>query len=296
MSDSVHTDLALEAREALLHASPGEPDGIVFEEERIGSFQTLVSTVRVLTAAGEQSVGKPIGTYITLENPLLRQNVLEAHEEITDLLCQTLHRLFPLKKKDRVLIVGLGNADETADALGPLCVSGLLVTRHLSGILPHELEGRLRSVCALAPGVMGQTGIETLEIIQGIQQKVGADAILLIDALAAGNTQRINATIQLTDTGVCPGSGIGNRRQALSPKTLGVPVAAIGIPTVVDARTIIREAVPEAPSERLSSIDSLYVTPKDMDAVAKRLARILSDGLNRYLHALSPDEFRTYLY
>ncbi len=296
MSESMHTDLALEAREALLHASPGEADGILFEEERVGSFHTLVSTVRVLTPAGEQAVGKPRGTYITLENPLLRQNVLDAHEEISSLLSETLARLFPLKKKDRVLIVGLGNEDVTADALGPLCVSGLLVTRHLSGILPQELEGRLRSVCALAPGVMGQTGIETLEIIQGIQQKIRSDAIILIDALAAGNTRRINATIQLTDTGVCPGSGIGNRRQTLSPKTLGVPVAAIGIPTVVDARTIILEAVPEASRESLSAIDSLYVTPKDMDAVAKRLARILADGLNRYLHDLSSEEFRSYLY
>ena len=293
---SIHTDLALEVREALLEASPGELDGVLFENRHQGTFDTLISTVRILNEQGERTVGKPQGTYITLENPYLRENILTAHQEIMEILTHTLQQLLPLKESDTVLVIGLGNRDVCADALGPLTVSGLLVSRHMYSAAPQELQQHLRSVCAFAPGVMGQTGIETLEIICGIQERVHADAIILIDALAARSTQRVNATIQLTDTGISPGAGIGNHRQTLSPKTLGVPLIALGIPTVIDGRTMVLEAVSQSPDSDLDFLSELYVTPKNMDAAAVRLAGILSGALNRYLHRLSHEDLKQYLY
>lgn len=296
MPDTIRTDLALEAREALLGAKPGEIDGVSFDTRHEGEYDTTVSTVRVLNQRGEQNVGKPKGTYVTLENSRLRQNILTAHEEIMDILTQCLRTLLPLTKTDTVLVVGLGNREVAADALGPLVISGLLVTRHLHGAVPLELQNQLRPVSALAPGVMGQTGIETLEIVCGIQDRVHADAVILIDALAARDTRRVNTTIQLTDTGVSPGAGIGNRRQTLSRENLGVPVVALGIPTVVDAGTIIRDAVPHIPDESLKAFHDLYMTPKNMDAVSVRLASILSGAINRFLHHLSHEELKQYLY
>ena len=157
--------------------------------------------------------------------------------------CLKLFRaFFPLRESASVLIIGLGNRNVAADSLGPLTVSGLLISRHIRETVPEELRNELRPVCALAPGVMGQTGIETLEIVCGIQDRIHADAIILIDALAARSISRVNTTIQLTDTGIRPGAGIGNRRQMLSSKNLGAPVIALGIPTVVDARTMILDA------------------------------------------------------
>ena len=296
MPYSIRTDLALEAREALLESTPGEMDGVLFENRRQGSFDTLISTVQILNETGAQIVGKPIGTYITLENPYLRQNILTAHEEIMDILTSILQQMLPLKDSDTILVVGLGNREVSADALGPLAVSGLLVSRHMRDAVPLELQQQLRSVCAFAPGVMGQTGIETQEIICGIQDRVHADGILLIDALAARSTQRVNTTIQLTDTGVSPGAGIGNRRQPLSPQTLGVPVIALGVPTVVDGRTMVLDAVPDAAPQDLETLSHLYVTPKNMDAVALRLSSILSGAINRYLHHLSHEDLKQYLY
>lgn len=296
MSDTIRTDLALEAREALLGAEPGEIDGVAFDTRHEGEYDTTISTVRVLNQRGEKTVGKPVGTYVTLENQYLRQNILTAHEEIMDILTQALHKLLPLGPDDTVLVVGLGNRDVAADALGTLAVSGLLVTRHLHNAVPLELRNHLRPVSALAPGVMGQTGIETLEIVCGIQDRVRADAVILIDALAARDTRRVNTTIQLTDTGVSPGAGIGNRRQTLSRENLGVPVAALGIPTVVDTATIIRDAVPDISEGSLKSFSDLYVTPKNMDALAVRLSSILSGAINRFLHRLSHEELKQYLY
>ena len=194
---TLFSDLALEAREALLSATPGEIDGVLFEEHRQGVFNTLISTVRVLNEAGEQTVGKPAGTYITLESPYLSQNHLAAHEEIKELLSQTLQSLLPLREEASVLIIGLGNRNVAADSLGPLTVSGLLVSRHIREAAPEELQDELRSVCALAPGVMGQTGIETLEIVCGIQDRIHADAILLIDALAARSISRVLSLIHI---------------------------------------------------------------------------------------------------
>ncbi|MBQ7915552.1 MAG: GPR endopeptidase [Firmicutes bacterium] len=154
MPYSIRTDLALEAREALLESTPGEMDGVLFENRRQGSFDTLISTVQILNETGAQIVGKPIGTYITLENPYLRQNILTAHEEIMDILTSILQQMLPLKDSDTILVVGLGNREVSADALGPLAVSGLLVSRHMRDAVPLELQQQLRSVCAFAPGVM----------------------------------------------------------------------------------------------------------------------------------------------
>ena len=319
---SVRTDLALEARE-LVGDDQAEISGVRYSVRREGSYEVTVSNVEVLDVEGERAMGKPRGRYVTLECPELKENILEAHQEVMEILTRELRSMIPLKEDTKTLVVGLGNRQVTADALGPLAVSGLLVTRHLYAVAPHELKDRIRPVSAIAPGVMGQTGVETGEIIAGLVDKVKPDVVVAIDALASRRTSRVNTTIQIADTGVNPGAGVGNFRQELSRKTLGAPVIAIGVPTVVDAATIVSDTI-EYLQETMKSqggirmeifqnfseqekyqliqevlqpnIGNLYVTPKDMDAVARRLGNVIAGALNMVLHHLEPEELKEYLY
>ena len=245
---NVVTDLVLEAHELLKEKEvKGKPweesreDGV--EVENSGNDKIKVTRVRVTSPKGEQQIGKPMGTYITLEVPGITYNDRDLYENSCRALARELGNVIKLNKNSTVLVVGLGNWNVTPDALGPKVISRLMVTRHLLEYVPEQVDEGVRPVCAVSPGVLGITGIETGEIIQGIIGKVNPDILIAIDALASRKMERVNTTIQIADTGIAPGSGVGNKRMELSQKTLGIPVIAIGVPTVVDAATMANDTI-----------------------------------------------------
>ena len=311
---SVRTDLAIEARELAQSdaAEADELEGVEVETEEQKDYS--LTHVRILSDAGSQRMGKPMGNYITLESEKLKENDVECHEKLIALLAENIRSLVKLKKDDCILVAGLGNWNITPDALGPKVVSKILVTRHLQGSLPEEINAAVRPVAAISPGVMGITGIETGEIIKGIVEKLRPSLLIAIDALAARHSKRINAAIQMSDTGVAPGAGVGNQRMMLDEETLGIPVIAIGVPTVVDAATLVNDTMDrilgemiqqtEKGSEFYQTLHSLeqeekyqmiteilgpytgnmFVTPKEVDAVVDRLANIIANSINIALH------------
>ncbi|GKX31140.1 germination protease [Vallitalea longa] len=323
---NVRTDLAIEARE-MVSEEETEIKGIEVVVDELEDIDLSVTRVNILDDHGAKSLNKPIGSYITMECELMKQNAPEAHEEIVRELAKQLGDLAKVDKDTTVLIVGLGNRDVTPDSLGPRAVSNVLVTRHLFKEFgePDEDDG-LNKVSAIIPGVMGQTGMETFEIIQGIVNKIKPNLIIAIDALASRRTTRVNSTIQIADTGVHPGSGVGNRRKGLTEESLGVPVIAIGVPTVVDAATIVNDTMEELliemkkqAKENTDIVDminsfneqekyqlikevlypyvgNLFVTPKEIDAVIKRLSNIIASALNIMLQPnLEFDEITKFL-
>lgn len=308
-SDSPRTDLALELVGGRSHIP-----GVHMETHRLDGV--TLTRIRVLDATGAQQVGKPPGRYITLEAPGLRQRSRRLQDQVAQVLAQELRSLLPVREDATVFVVGPGNWRATPDALGPRVVERLLVTRHLWDQVPADLRGRLRPVCALAPGVLGITGIETGEIIRGVVDRLRPEAVIAVDALAARSVDRILTTIQIADTGIHPGSGVGNRRLAITRETLGVPTIAVGIPTVVHAFTIAYDTVDilvqklaqthrfyqlisgmsgeekqALIAEVLSpAVGDLMVTPKEIDVFIDELAGVLAQGINRALHAEVPAE------
>ncbi|NLY52797.1 MAG: GPR endopeptidase [Firmicutes bacterium] len=240
---SVRTDLALEATEVIVErGGPPEIPGVVVENE--STDYANINRTRVETDAGARAIGKVKGYYVTIESGALREHNREVQKDVGQLIAQELQRfLKDLAEDDPVLVVGLGNWNATPDALGPRVINKLLVTRHLFTMAPPELRGGLRPVAALAPGVLGITGIETGETIQGVVDKIKPKLIICIDALASRSTERLCTTIQIADTGIHPGSGIGNVRMGITPQTMGVPVVAIGVPTVIHAVTLVSDGM-----------------------------------------------------
>lgn len=313
----IHTDLALEAREMFIQREQGqEPPGVGTETEQQGD--TVISRVHIQTEAAGRAMNKVPGYYVTLEAPGLRTTDRDKHEEIAFLTAREIEGFIGrigVSDEDTCLIIGLGNWDATPDALGPKVVEHILVTRHLKSMTPPEKKGGLRPVCALAPGVLGSTGMETGEIVMGVVQRIRPRFIIVIDALASRATGRMGGAIQIADTGIHPGSGLGNKRIGITPQTMGVPVIAIGAPTVVEAATIVRDAMEELFKNHpgmvnLRAIDekdlirrvlspymgSLIVTPKEIDVMIDSLARVVSGALNIALHpAVSPEEVFRYL-
>jgi spore protease len=318
------TDLALENQEMLLDEGGGESeiDGVeigVEEEDDI-----TVTWVKITNEQGAEAMGKPVGNYITIETEAMKNSDAVTHEKIIEIMAQKLGKLHNLNRHSTVLAAGLGNRFVTPDALGPKVVEKLMITRHMKEIMPDELQGNVRSVAAISPGVMGITGIETGEIIKGVAEKIEPDLIIAIDALAARRTSRINTTIQMTDTGINPGAGMGNQRMRLDSQTLGIPVIAIGVPTVVDAATLVNDTLntmleqmaKETPQgsafykmltemedqEKYGLIKDLihpgnmFVTPKEVDAVIDRLANIIANALNMALHpGITTDDVNRYM-
>lgn len=296
----IRTDLALEAREYVENAN-GELRGIIVEEYQKEEGEIQVTKVQVTTKNGSKLIGKPIGTYITLEIPNLcdtetgnEENIFQKKivEEISFHLCS----LLPQRKQEfSVLIAGLGNREVTADALGPKVADKIQVTRHILkeyGLLGPGGQKALM-VSAVIPGVMAKTGMESAEIIKGIVEETSPDAVIVIDALAARSVRRLNRTIQLSNTGIHPGSGVGNHRNAIDISTMNVPVIAIGVPTVVDAATIVSDAMEKMhqklkeavflqarESSVFTELNNMYVTPKDIDATIETVSDILSEALN----------------
>ena len=275
----VRTDLALEARER--YEEDVEIRGVSVEETYDEKRDIRATTVRIESENGAKAMGKPIGVYITLEAPKLSEPDKDYHREVSEALAVYLQELLGTKEERSVLVVGLGNREVTPDALGPEVVGNLRITRHVVkeyGKAAFEKE-KVHMVSGIVPGVMAQTGIETLEIVRGVVEETQPDVVVAIDALAARSSKRLNRTIQISDAGIHPGSGVGNHRHSLTRETIGVPVVAIGVPTVVDAATIVYDAVRDRNAVP-PGLNSMFVTPKDIDETIKHLSFTISEALN----------------
>ena len=280
-SFKIRTDLALEARENAEEEAESL-SGVSVEEVYHEDSEVRITKVSITSKNSARALGKPMGTYITLEAPAMTQQDENYHQEISGELSMQLREIIPeLEKESSILVVGLGNRDVTADALGPNVVDNLTVTRHMVKEFGKAAYGkeRMHVTSALIPGVMAKTGMESAEIIKGVVEKTKPDAVIVIDALAARSTRRLCRTIQLTDTGIQPGSGVGNHRAALTKETLGIPVIAIGVPTVVEAAAIIYDA--QGNCEQMPPhLNGMFVTPKNIDELIKQLSFTLSEALN----------------
>lgn len=304
---SVRTDLAIEAKEMITRKTSEDIPGV--QVETIDDDDIIITRVHIKTPQAEQIMGKPQGRYLTIEAAGLRYKNTPLQEDVMQHLAEEFAALTGLKQDAVVLVVGLGNWNVTPDALGPKVVDKIVVTRHLQSMISPELKGGVRSVCAIAPGVLGLTGMETSDIIAGIVAKIQPDLVVAIDALAAASTERVVTTIQLTDTGINPGSGVGNKRFGLNQSSLGVPVVAIGIPTVVHASTIAMDTIDTLQEQAafaryfksmsdLSDADrqvivrqvlpetlgDLMVTPKEVDRMIGDMAVVVAGGINQALH------------
>ena len=287
----IRTDLALEA-----HETCGAQDSKGIKVKRKRKKGAEITTVDILNEDGEKRLGKSRGTYITIEAENMKYFEDDERENICKLIGESLNMILDKPKiEGSVLAVGLGNRQITPDALGPKVVSKIEVTRHLFEYMPESICEGARSVCAIAPDVLGNTGIETLEIIRGINEKVKPEAIIAIDALAAGNPSRVGNTVQISDTGIHPGGGVGNRRSGLTKENLEIPVIAVGVPTVVDAGTIVYSALEDAGEQNAEALAKkaggadMMVTPKDIDMIIETSADIVAHGINLGLHKLSDD-------
>lgn len=290
----IRTDLALETTERFRQDNV-EIRGVSVREHYDEARDIRTTVVRIETENGARAMGRPQGTYITLEAPNLSVPDEGYHREISEEIAGHLRSLIGLQEEKSILVVGLGNREITPDALGPRVVHNLRITRHI--IREYGVSGigeeSAHRISALIPGVMAQTGMETLEIVQGVVAETRPDVVVAIDALAARSTRRLNRTIQITDTGIHPGSGVGNCREALNEETLQTRVIGIGVPTVVDAATIVHDAMAHLldtleEAEQKEFLDemvpphlhSMFVTPKDIDETMKRMGFTISEGLN----------------
>lgn len=297
MNRNIRTDLAIELREEMKDRQDQEGVNISTTVNEDQDIRTTV--IDVLNEEGEKKLGKPKGTYITIESESIR----EFDEGIHMPLCRELARQLDilLEGADSILVAGLGNRAVTPDSLGPLVVDNLFITRHLKDC---GVEGK-KIISGICPGVMAQTGIETVEIIRGICENIDVDAVLAIDALAARSSRRLNRTIQLADTGISPGSGVGNHRKAVNQETIGVKVIALGVPTVIsvpsivdDSMDIMADAFNQSHGKALMEtfteeqryalacnmvepdLVDMFVTPKNIDELIKRISFTISEAIN----------------
>ncbi len=315
MSYSARTDLAIENYEMYMEASKleNELEGVEVKTE-YPFEETKISRVNILSEKGASILKKSVGTYITIDIPPAIYNEQTVYENICKVVAKELAALLEKENIETVLVIGLGNRNVTPDALGPAVVDSLLVTRHLIQYIPEEIDKRLKPLCALAPGVLGITGIETMEIVKGVCEKVKPSVLIVIDALCSRSMERINTTIQISNTGITPGAGVGNKRMALDKKTLGIPVIAIGVPTVVDAATITGDTIdlligdlkenakeneplykmlttineedkyPLIKQSLHKSIGDFIVTPKEIDRVIEDISSVIANGINISVH------------
>lgn len=297
MKQGIRTDLAVEIRESM--QQEGEIPGVEWQMADDPQSGARISKVEIKNKAGQRVMQKPVGTYITIETDELTVCEDEQREKIADTLAMYLLELAPEpeQQKNGVLVVGLGNRDITPDALGPWVVGQLPTTRHLHRVFPELLDEENPGVplAAIAPGVMGQSGMEAVEVIKGIVRQIKPDVVVVIDALAARSTERLNRTVQMTDSGISPGAGVGNFRNEISKKVLGVPVIAVGVPTVIDATTIVsdrmervlqKNGLTEAEIEQFLRMlpeeeDRFFVTPKDVDEAVRRIGDVIAQGIDR---------------
>ena len=315
---TIRTDLAMEQKERF-ESDHVEVSGVVLEEEYDEEREIKITTVRIETENGAKMMGKPVGTYLTLEVPDMASADDGYHREISETLAGFLEKYveneetkkkYSKEKGCSILTVGLGNREVTPDALGPYVVDQLNITRHMvQEYGRYGVEEESRIVSAIVPGVMAQTGMETAEIVQGVVKETKPDMILVIDALAARSSKRLNRTIQISDAGIHPGAGVGNHRSEITKETMGIPVIAIGVPTVVAAATIVNDTMENfiaalETSENLKGVgvvlqgynsaekyelvkeliaphlNGMFVTPKDIDETIRRISYTVSEALN----------------
>lgn len=274
---NIRTDLALEAHR--LSTQDGkEIEGVIVTNRQEGEI--TISKVEIINDAGSETLGKSIGNYITIECPTIRYSADDSRR-VCSQIAQEIRKMTKIDRNTVTLIVGLGNSEITPDALGTEVVSHILITHHLKNhmqeYLKEALGEEISGVCAITPGVLGTTGIETVETIKGIAAHIKPDLIIAVDALAAGEIQRVSNTIQISDAGIQPGSGVGNNRAGMNEETLGTKVISIGVPTVIDARNISDMEIPQ-------ELSPLMVTTKDIDLVIKKCAKTIADGINLALH------------
>lgn len=305
------TDLALEERERFEEDNV-EISGVELEEDYNEETDIRVTKVKITTEKGAKAMGKPKGVYITLEAPGMSVPDEDYHREVSVELAKHIKLLLPKADNEQsILVVGLGNSQITPDSLGPKVVDNLLITRHIVNEYGKLALGKekIHKISGIIPGVMAQTGMEASEIVRGIVEETNPDVVIAIDALAARNTKRLNRTIQIANTGIHPGSGVGNHRNGLTERSLGVPVIAIGVPTVVETSTIVNDTMENLihameESSQLKSmgntlrmfnatekhelvreliaphLNGMFVTPKDMDETVKMLGFTISEALN----------------
>jgi len=295
-SFSLNVDLAVEARDLVRGTADREIQGV---EEKVENIEQIkITTITIKTEQGAQSMGKPIGTYVTIESPPLKVNDPYVKDNIIQAMSKSMPALLnnTLQPKDVVLLVGLGNWRATPDSLGPKFIQYSPITRHYHQYAPEALVEGMRPTCGIAPGVLGITGLETFEVIKGLVEKVKPAVLVVVDSLAAQNVDRIGTTIQMGNTGIQPGGGIGNARHALTQQELGIPVIAIGCPTIVNAAVIANQAIQKFCSQsgvnfnELTATDSiketlsyfggsLSVTPKEIDDIIENSSRIIAMGV-----------------
>jgi spore protease len=305
---NVRTDLAIEAKQAYTEENKRELDGVRVDEEEEGEVK--ITTVTIESDEAGKELGKPKGHYITIDIPEFTIYDGETMDDVSQVVGKTLKKLVNISEDKLVLVVGLGNWNVTPDALGPKVAEKIMVTRHLKELMPDAIDESVRPVCAIAPGVLGITGIETGEVVKSLVQRIKPDLVICVDALGSRRLERVNRTIQIGDTGISPGAGVGNHRMQINEENLGVKVLAVGVPTVVDAATIandtidlfLDELISKAESGKdfynmLKSVDKteknalireilnpfvgdLMVTPKDVDSVIDSLSKIIANGIN----------------
>lgn len=302
------TDLAIERKDIYQKINKlQEIDGIEGTEEQIND-NIKVSRVKITNSNGENAIGKPIGNYVTIDVKNLKLATDEEIQKTAETLTTELKKIVDIHidKKGEILIVGLGNIYVTPDALGPKVINEIDVTRHIKKYLPQYLDEGTRVVSAISPGVLGTTGIETTEILKGIVENTKPKLLIAIDALASRSIERISSTIQISDTGIVPGAGVGNTRQEISEKTLGIPVIAIGIPTVVELATLVSDGIDifidrlqekAESNEYLNKLQqedkyeevkealnvgeyNMIVTPKEIDDLIENMKDVVARGIN----------------
>ena len=302
------TDLALERRDIYQKANKlNQIDGVESTEEEIND-NIKVSRVKITNSKGEEALGKPIGTYVTIDVKKLKMAGEEEIQKTSEVLTDELKKIVEMhvNNQEDILIVGLGNIYVTPDALGPKVINEIDVTRHIIKYLPQYVDEGTRPVSAISPGVLGTTGIETVEILKGIVENIHPKLLIVIDALASRSIERISSTIQISDTGIVPGAGVGNTREEISENSLGIPVVSIGIPTVVELATLVSDgidifidrlqeiAVSNCSVNRLQQDDkyeedkealnvgdyNMIVTPKEIDDLIENMKDIVARGIN----------------
>lgn len=305
---NVRTDLAIEARDMYKEENKRELDGVIVDEEKEDDIK--ITTVTIESDEAGKELGKPKGTYVTIDFPEFTPYDGETMDKVSKVVDNVLSRLVNMPEEKLALIVGLGNWNVTPDALGPKVTEKIMVTRHLKQVMPDAIDDSVRPVCCISPGVLGITGIETGEIIKSLVEKIKPDLVICIDALGSRKLERVNRTIQISDTGISPGAGVGNHRMKINEESLGVKVVAIGVPTVVHAATIANDTIDLVLDELISktekgkefynmlksldrveksnlineilnpSFGDLMVTPKDVDAIIESLSKIIANGIN----------------
>lgn len=308
----INTDLAVESKEIYSEENDLEIKGVSVDIKEFDDY--VITQVEITNENGMEKLNKPIGKYITLDIPKLEFNDQDLKDEISQAVAKEIKSLVSLSKSSKILIIGLGNWNISPDALGPKVVERVLVTRQYFVNYNKESDETMANVSAMSPGVMGVTGIESFDIIEGVIDKVKPDLVIAVDALASRKMDRVSSTIQISNTGISPGSGVGNKKKHLNQESLGIPVIAVGIPTVVNAATIVNDSLDliikglkmadQVGSqfydllEQMSSQDkynlieellnpfmgNTIVTPKDIDVLIDDLSIVLANGLNIALH------------